>query len=307
MLFGADSAGSIFAFAGDMGQARHAARELKNLFDRRPHIDSVGTQGAYLSEDKLDVQAKDVVFRYPTRPQQPVLRGLNFSVQPGQYIALVGSSGCGKSTAIQLVLRFYDSISGGVSVCGQSVSALNVTDYRSKLALVSQDQALFQGTIRENVLLGRHQDSALQASSVEDEFIIEACKAANIYEFISSLPDGLDTHIGSKGIMLSGGQQQRIAIARALIRDPQILLLDEATSALDSEAERAVQTALDAAAQGRTTISIAHRLSTIQNADVIYVLDAGRVVESGTHEELIKHNGLYAELVRLQSLAANDT
>jgi ATP-binding cassette subfamily B (MDR/TAP) protein 1 len=241
------------------------------------------------------VEFRDVHFRYPTRPEQPVLRGLNLTVKPGQYVALVGASGCGKSTTIALLERFYDPLVGGVYVDGKEISSLNINEYRSHLALVSQEPTLYQGTIRENVLLGVDHD-------LPDENIEFACKEANIYDFIMSLPDGFSTIVGSKGSMLSGGQKQRIAIARALLRDPKILLLDEATSALDSESEHVVQAALDAAAKGRTTIAVAHRLSTIQKADVIYVFDQGRIVEHGTHSELMKKKGRYSELVNLQSL-----
>jgi ATP-binding cassette subfamily B (MDR/TAP) protein 1 len=208
----------------------------------------------------------------------------------------VGPSGCGKSTTIALLERFYDPIVGGVYVDGKEISSLNINDYRSYLALVSQEPTLYQGTIRENIVLGS------TSENVSDAAIEHACREANIYDFIQSLPDGFSTIVGSKGSMLSGGQKQRIAIARALIRDPKILLLDEATSALDSESEHVVQVALDAAAKGRTTIAVAHRLSTIQKADIIYVFDQGVIVEQGTHTELMKRGGRYSELVNLQSL-----
>jgi ATP-binding cassette subfamily B (MDR/TAP) protein 1 len=236
-----------------------------------------------------------VHFRYPTRPEQPVLRGLNLTISPGQYVALVGASGCGKSTTIALLERFYDPLAGGIFIDGKEISSLNVNEYRSFIALVSQEPTLYQGTIRENILLGAPHE-------VTDDQIKFACQEANIYDFILSMPDGFNTVVGSKGALLSGGQKQRIAIARALVRDPKILLLDEATSALDSESEHVVQAALDKAAKGRTTIAVAHRLSTIQKADIIYVFDQGRVVEQGAHNELMKRNGRYAELVNLQSL-----
>ncbi|TQS33762.1 hypothetical protein Golomagni_05881, partial [Golovinomyces magnicellulatus] len=227
------------------------------------------------------VEFRDVHFRYPTRPEQPVLRGLNLNIQPGQYVALVGASGC----------------AGGVYVDGKEISTLNINEYRSFIALVSQEPTLYHGTIRENIMLGTPNED------VTDEQIEHACREANIYDFVMSLPEGFNTMVGSKGALLSGGQKQRVAIARALIRDPKILLLDEATSALDSESEHVVQAALDRAAKGRTTIAVAHRLSTIQKADIIYVFDQGRIVESGTHSELMRKNGRYAELVNLQSLA----
>ncbi|KAF4440404.1 ATP-binding cassette subfamily B (MDR TAP) member 1 [Fusarium acutatum] len=296
IIFGAQSAGTIFSFAPDMGKAHHAAGELKKLFDRQPVVDTWADSGERLPHVDGTLEFRDVHFRYPTRPEQPVLRGLNLTVRPGQYIALVGASGCGKSTTIALLERFYDPLSGGVFIDGHEISTLNVNDYRSHIALVSQEPTLYQGTIRDNILLGTARED------VSDEDIEHATREANIYEFIVSLPDGFNTIVGSKGALLSGGQKQRIAIARALIRDPKILLLDEATSALDSESEHVVQVALDKAAKGRTTIAVAHRLSTIQKADVIYVFDQGRIVEEGTHTELMKKNGRYAELVNLQSL-----
>lgn len=279
-----------------MGKAQEAARHLKELFDRQPPIDPWSEDGEKIASIEGTIEFRDVHFRYPTRPEQPVLRGLNLTVKPGQYIALVGASGCGKSTTIALLERFYDPLVGGIFVDGKEISSLNIKDYRSFLALVSQEPTLYQGTIRENILLGVDRDD------LPDSAIEFACKEANIYDFIQSLPDGFSTIVGSKGSMLSGGQKQRIAIARALIRDPKILLLDEATSALDSESEHVVQAALDVAAKGRTTIAVAHRLSTIQKADIIYVFDQGKIVEHGTHAELMKRNGRYSELVNLQSL-----
>ncbi|KAL8667598.1 MAG: hypothetical protein Q9202_000453 [Teloschistes flavicans] len=296
VIFGAQSAGTIFSFAPDMGKAKHAAQELKTLFDRKPKIDSWSPDGERLDHVEGTIEFRNVHFRYPTRPEQPVLRGLNLTVKPGQYVALVGASGCGKSTTIALMERFYDPMSGGVFVDGKDISSYNLIDYRKFLALVSQEPTLYQGTIRENILLGADRDD------VPEEAIVQSCKDANIYDFIVSLPDGFSTVVGSKGSMLSGGQKQRIAIARALLRDPKILLLDEATSALDSESEKVVQAALDAAAQGRTTIAVAHRLSTIQKADIIYVFDQGRIVEQGTHDHLLRVRGKYFELVNLQSL-----
>jgi len=279
-----------------MGKAQEAARSLKELFDRKPAIDPWSADGAPVESVEGTIEFRDVHFRYPTRPEQPVLRGLNLTVKAGQYVALVGASGCGKSTTIALLERFYDPLVGGIYVDGKEISSLNLNDYRSFLALVSQEPTLYQGTIRENILLGVDRDD------VSDSAVDFACKEANIYDFIQSLPDGFSTIVGSKGTLLSGGQKQRIAIARALIRDPKILLLDEATSALDSESEHVVQAALDAAAKGRTTIAVAHRLSTIQKADVIYVIDQGKIVEAGTHSELMKKGGRYFELVNLQSL-----
>ncbi|KAK0646301.1 P-loop containing nucleoside triphosphate hydrolase protein [Cercophora newfieldiana] len=295
VIFGAQSAGSVFSFAPDMGKATEAARTLKTLFDRKPTIDTWSAEGNKVDAVDGSIEFRDVHFRYPTRPEQPVLRGLNLTISPGQYVALVGASGCGKSTTIALLERFYDPLAGGIFIDGKEISSLNINEYRSFIALVSQEPTLYQGTIKDNILLGAPHE-------ITDEQIIFACQEANIYEFILSLPDGFNTVVGSKGALLSGGQKQRIAIARALVRDPKILLLDEATSALDSESEHVVQAALDKAAKGRTTIAVAHRLSTIQKADIIYVFDQGRIVEQGTHSELMRKNGRYAELVNLQSL-----
>lgn len=306
VVFGAQSAGTIFSFAPDMSKSQHAAGKLKTLFDRRPTIDTWASGGERVSRSDRDnirgtIAFRDVHFRYPTRPDMPVLRGLDLEVQPGQYIALVGPSGCGKSTTIALLERFYNPLSGSVLVDGRDISTLDVNDYRSFIALVSQEPTLYAGTIRENILLG-----AVDPSAVTEAQIETVCREANIYEFVASLPEGFHTVVGSKGTLLSGGQKQRIAIARALIRDPKILLLDEATSALDSESEHVVQAALDRAAKGRTTIAVAHRLSTIAKADCIYVFDKGVVAERGTHRELMGlEGGRYAELVRLQSLEKN--
>ncbi|KAF3923923.1 hypothetical protein AA313_de0203653 [Arthrobotrys entomopaga] len=296
VIFGAQSAGTIFSFAPDMGKAKSAAQALKTLFDRKPEIDSWSEEGEKLPTVKGTIEFKDVHFRYPTRPTQPVLRGLSLTVKPGQYVALVGPSGCGKSTTISLIERFYNPLAGEITLDGQEISDININDLRSHMALVSQEPTLYQGTIKQNIILGALRDD------VSDEEIHQACRDANIFDFIMTLPEGFETVCGSRGVLLSGGQKQRIAIARALIRNPKILLLDEATSALDSESEKVVQAALDTARAGRTTICVAHRLSTIQNADVIYVFDQGKIVESGTHQELMALKRRYAELVKLQGL-----
>jgi ATP-binding cassette, subfamily B (MDR/TAP), member 1 len=217
VIFGAQSAGSVFSFAPDMGKASHAATELKTLLDRQPSIDTWSEAGEKVDRTNGTIEFRDVHFRYPSRPEQPVLRGLNLAVQPGQYVALVGASGCGKSTTIALLERFYDPLAGGVFVDGREISGLNVNAYRSGIALVSQEPTLYMGTIRENILLGT------PLEDVPEGAVEHACREANIYDFIMTLPDGFNTVVGSKGTLLSGGQKQRIAIARALIRDPKIL------------------------------------------------------------------------------------
>ncbi|KAJ5494554.1 hypothetical protein N7463_010641 [Penicillium fimorum] len=280
VIVGSFSAGAIFSFAPDMSKSRQAAQDIKTLLDRHVKIDARQESGDL--------------------PERVVINNLSLTIQPGQYIGLVGGSGCGKTTIIALLERFFDPEAGQILVDGKDISKLNVKSYRSHLALVSQEPTLYQGTIRENITLGTNDED------ISEERITKACKDANIYDFIQSLPDGISTVIGARGGMLSGGQQQRIAIARALLRDPRILLLDEATSALDSESEKVVQDALNAAAQGRTTVAVAHRISTVQKADCIYMLHKGNVVEQGTHQELMELGGRYFELVKLQSLERSD-
>ncbi|OQV08502.1 hypothetical protein CLAIMM_12765 [Cladophialophora immunda] len=295
VIWGSQAAGAIFSYAGDMSNARAAAARVKTLLGRTPSIDSWSATGTPVRHGlKGQIELRDVSFFYPTRPSRLVLKNVSITAEPGQFIALVGGSGSGKSTVISLLERFYDVAAGAVYVDGNEISTYQVQDYRRQLALVSQETTLHMGTIRDNVLADKEDAS--------EEDLIQACKDANIYDYILSLPDGFDTSVGTKGSLLSGGQRQRIAIAKALLRNPKILLLDEATSALDSSSEATVQAALDRAAKGRTTIAVAHRLSTIQHADVIYVLERGSVVERGNHAELMRRGGRYAELVRLQEI-----
>ncbi|KAH7412302.1 P-loop containing nucleoside triphosphate hydrolase protein [Phaeosphaeria sp. MPI-PUGE-AT-0046c] len=296
IINGAQSAGAIFSFAPDMGEARDAAKVLKSFVNRVPKIDNWSTDGKKVETLEGKVQLQDVRFTYPGRPDHRVLRGVSIRAEPGQFIALVGASGSGKSTVMQLLERFYDPTSGSVLVDEVALTDYNLQDYRAQLAIVSQETTLYTGTIRDNILADK--------DDIPDEEVVQATKDANIYEFIMSLPDGFNTLVGAKGALLSGGQRQRIAIARALLRNPKVLLLDEATSALDSTSERVVQAALDLAAKGRTTIAIAHRLSTIQHADVIYVFDQGKVVEMGKHDELVEKRGVYWELAKLQAMGA---
>ncbi|KAF9077717.1 P-loop containing nucleoside triphosphate hydrolase protein [Rhodocollybia butyracea] len=302
--FGAIQAGNVFSFVPDMSSAKGAATDILTLLDSTPEIDAESTEGKRLDPTLVrgQIRFEGIHFRYPTRPGVRVLRDLNLRIEPGTYIALVGQSGCGKSTVIQMIERFYDPLAGNIYLDGEKISDLNVTDYRKAIALVSQEPTLYAGTVRFNILLG----AIKPREEVTQEEIEDACRKANILEFIESLPEGFDTEVGGKGSQLSGGQKQRIAIARALLRNPKVLLLDEATSALDSNSEKVVQAALDQASKGRTTIAIAHRLSTIQNADMIYFIKEGAVSEAGTHDELLNQKGDYYEFVQLQALSKKD-
>ena len=235
-----------------------------------------------------------VEFRYPSREEVEVLKDITFSIEPGQEVAIIGPSGSGKSTIASLLLKFYEPDKGRILFDGRDSHEFPVTALRGQMAIVMQDVFLFGGTIRENIAYGK--------PGASDDEIITAAKQANAWDFIRSFPDKLDTIVGERGVQLSGGQRQRIAIARAVLKDPKILILDEATSSLDSESERLVQEALDKLLQGRTSLIIAHRLATIRNADRIIVINEGRIIEQGTHIELMaNNNGLYKNLTGLQS------
>jgi ABC-type multidrug transport system fused ATPase/permease subunit len=236
----------------------------------------------------------EVRFSYPTRSDIMVLNGLNLEVAPGEQIAIVGSSGAGKSTIANLLLRFYHPVSGTIFFDGKAADTYELSYIRSQMALVPQDVILFGGTIYDNILYGK--------PDAKESEVRESARKANAAEFIEGFPEGYQTIVGERGIQLSGGQRQRIAIARAILKNPGILILDEATSSLDSESETLVQQALETLMAGRTSFVIAHRLSTVRNADKIIVLDKGLVAESGTHDDLIqKPNGIYKRLVELQS------
>lgn len=245
-------------------------------------------------ELKGDIVFEDVHFAYPSRPDAPVLKGLNLTIPIGKSVALVGQSGCGKSTIINLLERWYDPTSGRILVDGVDLKTLNLQWWRSRLGLVQQEPVLFAVTLKENIQYGKN--------DANDAEIDAALKSANAWDFVSKLPDQCNTSIGESGAeQLSGGQKQRIAIARAIVKNPQVLLLDEATSALDNESEHVVQDALDKLMLGRTCVMIAHRLSTIRDADIICVFDDGKVCEQGNHSSLIESNGLYSALVRADS------
>lgn len=240
------------------------------------------------------IEMKGIQFSYPQRPEITVIQNLSLKIKENQTVALVGSSGAGKSTLSNLLLRFYPLQGGQIEVNGIPIEEIELQYYRENIGVVPQEVILFSGNIRDNILFGK--------PSASDEEVIFAAQQANAWEFISSFPGGLDTQVGDRGIQLSGGQKQRIAIARAILKNPAILILDEATSALDSESERLVQEALDTLMKGRTCIVIAHRLSTIRNADNIFVLQRGEIIESGKHQELIRKKGVYADFVALQSM-----
>ncbi|XP_071416994.1 ATP-binding cassette sub-family B member 5 isoform X4 [Pithys albifrons albifrons] len=294
VIFAAMNVGQSASLAPDYGKAKMSAQRIFQLLDRKPLIDSYSEEGEKLSHFEGNVEFRNIHFVYPTRPEVQVLQGLSVKVNKGQTLALVGSSGCGKSTSIQLLERFYDPVEGQVLADGFDTKSLHLQWLRSRLGLVSQEPILFDSTIAENIQYGDN------SRVVTQEEIEEAAKAANIHAFIEQLPEKYNTRVGDKGTQLSGGQKQRIAIARALVRNPAVLLLDEATSALDTESEKIVQKALDNARQGRTCIIIAHRLSTVQTADIIVVIQNGRVIEQGTHSQLLAKEGHYYALVNAQ-------
>uniref|UniRef100_A0A8B9KQN6 ATP-binding cassette, sub-family B (MDR/TAP), member 5 n=1 Tax=Astyanax mexicanus TaxID=7994 RepID=A0A8B9KQN6_ASTMX len=294
IIFAAMSIGQSSSFAPDFAKAKVAAGRILSLLEKTPEIDIYSEAGDKPMNFKGDIEFHELHFSYPTRPNIKILQGLNVSVRQGQTLALVGGSGCGKSTSIQLLERFYNPAGGQVFADGMDTRMLNLAWLRSQLGLVSQEPILFDCTITENIQYGDN------SRVVSQEEVEEAAKNANIHEFILNLPERYNTRVGDKGTQLSGGQKQRIAIARALVRNPKVLLLDEATSALDTESEKIVQKALDDARQGRTCIVIAHRLTTVQNADIIAVIQNGQVVEQGMHSELMAKQGAYYALVNAQ-------
>ncbi|KAF5855225.1 hypothetical protein ETB97_009654 [Aspergillus alliaceus] len=295
-ILSGESAAQFFMFSTSFTKAQVACNYIFWLRSLQPDVQD-GPSDHAPGEKGLaaHVALQEVGFRYPTRPARPVLNDINIEITPGQFVAFVGPSGHGKSSLIALLERYYNPTSGHIRLDNSDIGNMALAPYRSQLSLVQQEPVLYQGTIRENIALG------LEEEATEDQ-IHEACRQANIFDFVSSLPDGLGTSCGSRGTLFSGGQRQRIAIARALIRQPRLLLLDEATSALDTESERIVQAALDQAKDGRTTIAIAHRLSTIKHSDRIFVLVSGWIKEQGTHEELLRRRGIYYEMCLGQAL-----
>ncbi|XP_071688623.1 putative multidrug resistance protein [Rutidosis leptorrhynchoides] len=277
-----------------------ATSRMFEMISRIPLIDSEKVKGKTIPSVRGDIEFRRVEFSYPSRPDTLILQGLNLRVKAGQTVGLVGGSGSGKSTIISLLERFYDPNRGDIFLDGHRIKSLQLKWLRSQMGLVNQEPVLFATSIKENILFGKE--------GVSTELVELAAKKANAHDFIIKLPDAYDTQVGQFGIQLSGGQKQRIAIARALLKEPKILLLDEATSALDSESERVVQDALDQASVGSTTIIVAHRLTTIRKADKIVVLQAGKVIESGSHDELMRENGAYYQMVQLQqSTTSNET
>ena len=288
----ASSTGALSEIMGDLQRAAGAAERLTELLHMPVDIGAPASPESLPVPFRGAVAIRDVTFCYPSRPDAPSLKYFSLDVAAGETVALVGPSGAGKTTVFQLLLRFYDPQSGVVSVDGLNVRDLEPTALRAGIGLVSQEPAIFAASARENIRYGR--------PGATDDEVTAAAEAAFARDFIEALPEGFDTYLGERGVRLSGGQRQRIAIARAILRDPALLLLDEATSALDAESERAVQLALEKLMVGRTTIVIAHRLSTVLGADRIVVIEDGSARASGTHDELMKSDELYARLARLQ-------
>ena len=315
-IFSGEAAAGFFTYSTSITKATAAANYIFTLRkqlakdmkdDHPPPSNSDSNEG-------VAVECRDLEFAYPRRPLVKVLKGVSPAIQSGQFVAFVGASGCGKTTMISLLERFYEPTSGAILVDGADSKLCHLGQHRRDIALVQQEPVLYQGSLRENIALGIELPAGhdgMEDSGVADEDILLACRQANIETFISSLPDGLSTPCGAQGLQFSGGQRQRIAIARALIRKPRLLLLDEATSSLDTESEKVVQAALDAAARGegeggtgtkRTTIAVAHRLSTIKGADMIFVFSQGHIAEVGSHEELLGKKGMYYQMCLGQSL-----
>ena len=291
-LFASTSLASLSEVWGDVQMTAGAAERLGELLEVEPAIKAPANPTALPDRVAGAIGFDRVTFSYPTRPDFSALHEFTLDVTPGETVALVGPSGAGKSTVFQLLLRFYDPQSGRVTLDGVDLAEADPEELRKHLAVVPQDTVMFGTTVAENIRYGR--------PGATDAEVRAAAEAARIADFAASLPQGYDTHVGERGVTLSGGQRQRIAIARAILRDAPVLLLDEATSALDSESEHLVQAALEELMEGRTTVVIAHRLATALKADRIIVMEDGRVVETGTHAELVSNGGLYGRLAKLQ-------
>ena len=278
---------------GDLLRAAGATERLMELLELRSSITSPARPVALAAtRSGSSIVLRDVTFRYPSRPQHATLKDFNLEVAPGETVAIVGPSGAGKSTVFQLLLRFYDASGGSVLLDGVPVREVDLHALRERIGIVPQDSVIFSTDAMENIRYGR--------PGASDDEVIAAAKAAFAHDFILALPEGYQTFLGERGVRLSGGQRQRISIARAMLKNPPLLLLDEATSALDAESERMVQAALESAMKDRTTLVIAHRLATVQRADRIVVMEAGEIVETGTHAQLAAAGGLYARLAALQ-------
>jgi len=288
----AGSVGAISEVIGDLQRAAGAAERLVALLETEPRIAAPATPQPMPVPHQGHVSFEDVTFHYPARPDRSALEGLTLSVKPGETVALVGPSGAGKTTVFQLLLRFYDPAKGSIRVDGVDIRMADPVEVRERFGLVAQDPVIFAANAWDNIRYGRPDAS--------DADVRAAADAAHASEFLDRLPDGFDTYLGEKGVRLSGGQRQRIAIARAILRNPSILLLDEATSALDAESEQVVQQALETIMKDRTTLVIAHRLATVLHADRIAVIDDGKLVAIGTHQELLEASPLYGRLAKLQ-------
>ncbi|WP_299843822.1 ABC transporter transmembrane domain-containing protein [uncultured Paracoccus sp.] len=291
----ASSTGALSEIWGELQRAAGATERLTELLTAEDNVHDPAHPVALPRPVKGRIALEGVTFHYPSRPDASALESVSLTIQPGETVALVGPSGAGKTTVIQMIQRFWDPDQGRVTLDGIDLKDMARADFRKAMALVPQDPVIFAATARDNIRFGRP-----EASNAEVE---AAARAANAYDFITALPDGFDSQLGERGVMLSGGQRQRIAIARAILRDAPILLLDEATSALDAQSEAAVQEAINRLSKGRTTIVIAHRLATVKTADRTVVFDHGRIVAEGRHDELVAQGGLYARLARLQFTA----